>query len=792
MTTRHTRGISFGAILLLILSIGLLVGGATLNSCSFDQMRQMRELERVPQTECAAVVPGEVNLEGRAHAGIAGTILAPHSRQACLYYRYLVEQESRDSKGRRTWSTVSDTTNWVRPGFRITDISGAVNIQPHSNVRFSVRLTYQRQQGSLRYTEYRIDQGDQLFCFGYAVQDPDGLVVKFNEDGRYTPIISDAGEGSERRGMAASSVFECWGGLAMMSFAIVFTCFALGLHRIIVYLMLVTVIMGGGLVYYGLRMMNDDLHAAVERTEARREVVQSEFTRTMGKAAIAWDQTDLANVGSFDDDRFAALHESQRHRLQRIRIDLWRAIQRTNRLLGQFPEGALAPMFGVQPVIGFDLSPADSQLADELDQRFEPARLNSTLAKILVPAGLAFGVMLTVFGFRAVKTKRYIENIPTTPVEGAVWGPLEIVGTVEVEPGSEAFKGPLSHADCVQYHYLVQERRGSGKNASWVTIENKTRHRPFLCVEGDAALSVDPSGAKIYTSHKVNRRSGNRTYNETSLRPGDELYALGYSTAVPPDYKRLQLGKAPIRFPYILSNTGELSVMLAMSRNGQALLNFALCFVVLAGLILFGANGGFAASDYLLAALIAPAYLTLLFFLLLYNDMIFLRQRLSHTMSNIDVALKKRFDLLPNLEAVVKQYMSHESGLQTKLAEMRTANMHEAGAVVDSQFSAVIERYPELKAHESSAKLMKSLIRLENEIALMRASYNQAVERYNTRIASFPELLLAIVFRFRSADFYRASFEVHEVPKLGFEDPTPAPVEQDESNSEPTELPPAE
>ncbi|MGE3852902.1 MAG: LemA family protein [Planctomycetota bacterium] len=788
--TRASRGFTIAGFFLLVLSVGLIFGGFALSSCSFNEVRKMRELERVPQTEAAAVVQGEVNIVGLAEPSLAGgTVDAPRTNSSCLYFSYTKEEKRRDSKGKTHWSTVASQTAVVRE-FTLRDDSGQILVVPiGADITFNVAQKSQTYSadGKYRYTEDRIDPGDRLFIFGYASQEADKpMVVEFRSKGRYTPIISMSNEDSARTSMAVSSLFACWGGLVALSFAIVFACMALGIHRVITYLLLVSLIMGGGLVYYGLNMMNDDLHAARERVDHHVDVVCAECLAAMQHGNVAWSGTDeqaLAGLGSLDDAQYAALPDSVRHRLSRIRIDLWRATRRCNELFDQFPESALAPMLGVSRCAEWELPPADREIALGLDRSFRHASLSSTIAWIIVGVGSLIGLMLTIYGFRAVKTKRYIENMPTTPVAGATWGPLEVVGTVALptSPPKPGLRGPLSGVDCVQYHYVVQEQRGSGKNTSWVTIENRNRHMHFLCTQPDGQLRVNPAGAEIFTKHRVSRHSGNRTYSETSIRPGDQLYALGHAAAVPPDFKELELGKAPDRFPFILANKSEMDILLGMSRRGLMLMNIALCAVVLVGLAAFGARGGFTASDYLLAALIAPAYLAFLFLLLLYNDIVFLRQRVGTTMSNIDIALKKRFDLLPNLEAVAKQYLAHERDLQTRLAGLRTQNMHDAGGVVTSGFTAVIERYPALKGNEQTAKLMKSLIRLENEIALMRESYNQAVERYNSRIGQFPELFIALLCRFRAADFYKADFEVHEVPSLGFEE---APVVEDDGRKD--------
>ena len=91
------------------------------------------------------------------------------------------------------------------------------------------------------------------------------------------------------------------------------------------------------------------------------------------------------------------------------------------------------------------------------------------------------------------------------------------------------------------------------------------------------------------------------------------------------------------------------------------------------GLILFGAVGSFAATDFLLAAMFAPLFLSFSMFVLMYNDLIFLRNRVKRAWANIEVSLKKRSDLIPNLEQVVKNYLSHEKGIMNSVARLRNS-----------------------------------------------------------------------------------------------------------------------
>ena len=113
--------------------------------------------------------------------------------------------------------------------------------------------------------------------------------------------------------------------------------------------------------------------------------------------------------------------------------------------------------------------------------------------------------------------------------------------------------------------------------------------------------------------------------------------------------------------------------MLRQGRKGLLGLGVAQNAAVFLGLILFGALGSFAATDFVLAAMFAPLFLTFSMFALMYNDLIFLRNRVKRAWANIEVSLKKRSELIPNLEQVVKNYLSHEQGIMNAVAELRSS-----------------------------------------------------------------------------------------------------------------------
>ena len=150
---------------------------------------------------------------------------------------------------------------------------------------------------------------------------------------------------------------------------------------------------------------------------------------------------------------------------------------------------------------------------------------------------------------------------------------------------------------------------------------------------------------------------------------------------------------------------------------------------------------------------------------LVYNRLVALRNRVDNGWSQIDVQLRRRYDLIPNLVETVKGYATHERELFEHVTEAR-ARAIDANAVPDQaqaenqitrglrQLLAVAEAYPDLKANENFLALQEELTGTESKIAYARQFYNDQVMRLNTLIGSFPSNLVARAFGFRDREFF--------------------------------------
>lgn len=167
-----------------------------------------------------------------------------------------------------------------------------------------------------------------------------------------------------------------------------------------------------------------------------------------------------------------------------------------------------------------------------------------------------------------------------------------------------------------------------------------------------------------------------------------------------------------------------------------------------------------------------------LFLWVSYNSLVTLRVRVDEAWSDINVQLKRRLDLIPNLVETVKGYAAHESGVFSDVTEARAKVMGAKGvketAAAENQFEgalkslfAVAEAYPDLKANQNFADLQRELVDTEDKIQGSRRFYNSGVTNLNTKIQVFPSNVVAKLFGFASRDF----FEVDESEQAAAEKP---------------------
>ena len=180
-----------------------------------------------------------------------------------------------------------------------------------------------------------------------------------------------------------------------------------------------------------------------------------------------------------------------------------------------------------------------------------------------------------------------------------------------------------------------------------------------------------------------------------------------------------------------------------------------------------------------LIIIIGIVVVLLLYIILTYNGLVTLRNRVKESWSDIDVQLKRRYDLIPNLVEVVKGYASHEKETLERVITARNVAMSANGAKEKGEAENVLsgalknlfalsENYPDLKASTNFLELQRELSDTENKIQAARRFYNGNVKDFNTKIEMFPANIIANMFNFKANDFFSITDEEKENPQVKF------------------------
>ena len=409
--------------------------------------------------------------------------------------------------------------------------------------------------------------------------------------------------------------------------------------------------------------------------------------------------------------------------------------------------------------------------------------------------GIAFAVamILLISGLAWRRKKHLIDDLPTSKVEGVFIGLVELKGTAEAETPLTSY---LAETRCVYYNFRVQEewqrtetetyrdkdgntRTRTRTRSGWRTVRGETRQIPFYLRDDTGIIRVLPEGAKVEGRTVFNRQ----------VRPSDPLYyAKGPSTSIADSTHRRRfteeaivlhdpiylVGKAREREDIVapeIAHAPEARLFLISTRTaeqvsrGYGLAYLASAFggaALLAAVQWFYWNERSVLPDPLFPYLWPPQalYFGIWFFgwlWMTYNSLVELRQRMRRAWSLVDVQLKRRSTLIPQIVAVVKGLKEHEKEVQSALAELRTqAQATEPGldgpdpAACQPSLIALREAYPELKSDEAFRKLQTELSDTEQRIALARGYFNDVCTFYNTRLGIFPDGLIARLTGFQS------------------------------------------
>lgn len=434
-------------------------------------------------------------------------------------------------------------------------------------------------------------------------------------------------------------------------------------------------------------------------------------------------------------------------------------------------------------------------------------------APFLPLIGALIAVASLIAAFRAGRRRRLIENLPTSKTSGVFIGLVELKGMAESADPLTSF---LAAQACVQYAWTVQEhwsrtvtttetdskgntRTVTRHESGWTTVADGGEMIPFYLQDDCGVILVQPDGAKIEPL---------TIFDETCGMADPLYYGKGPACAIgDSDYRRrfVENGVPRQTNLFIVGQARErqdiVAPEIAADKNAPLFLISTRTEEQVSSGMKWGARGwtifgllaavGFTVwrdaalniqpdSRLVIYAAIASGYLFIGLFAwvwMVFNSLVDLRQRVRSAWALVDIQLKRRFDLIPNLVNCVKGFRDHEQQLQTELAALRNQLTATPPGVAGPDHGAVskvvigiAERYPELKANDSFLALQKNLSDTEQRIALARSYFNDIATHYNTRLETVPEKFVAALGAMKpqplmaANDFERAAVTVDLTP----------------------------
>ncbi len=420
----------------------------------------------------------------------------------------------------------------------------------------------------------------------------------------------------------------------------------------------------------------------------------------------------------------------------------------------------------------------------------------SVMAGPLVGALLALVCLL--FAMRSGKRRQLVVDLPTSKTTGVFIGLVELKGTAEAEHPLTSY---LAGQPCVHYAWSVEEHwsrtvtetytdsEGHTKTrtrheSGWTTVAQGSESTDFYLKDDCGVILVRPEGARIEPESifrqtcspsdpmyygkgpagAVADSDHSRLFQERAVPLHAALYVMGRARERQ-DIVAPEIARDPHAEMFLISTRSEEEVGSSLRLGFWGLGMLGLVFAV-AGWVVrtymlepnpvldpirsLRRNPTVDYAEWIVAGSVYLSVWLLGWVWMMYNSLVALRERVVQAWSNVDVQLKRRNDLIPNLLEVTKGLRDYERSLQTELAQLRqqlTATPPgEKGpdpAACAGSLKAIVERYPELKANESFFKLQQSLTDTENRIAMARGYFNDIAMFYNTHLEQVPDRYIA-------------------------------------------------
>ena len=724
-----------GRIVTALLAVASLCGAYFLMQTGLNELSQARQLDRLPVTPIAALAKGPYLIAGTIDA-TRGTIQAPYSGAEAVYVEYKLTEEYRDSDGDLRTRVLESGQRSL--DFQLTDHTASTFIDSPAvadTVDWNVSRSYSRESGRKTYEEWALVAGDTVRVVGQFNTDGKQMGFAGLDDWSLPALISDKtlGTDSGDRLFKAAIYMSIATGLLALGVALVLPVFKV--HRFWVYLTIMSVSLVGTLSVVGVTQLQKEWKSIERLYEGRYEQIESAGSDPLRLAdAAALKRLIERNTSGW--------------------LDRWMSRTTLEKNL---------------PLPTLDAT-IEARVDDIVAKRPKGRFTHSWLSLGLSAGSVLLALIVLYFAIKTVKFKRLVEAVPTSSTQGTSFGLCELKGMIELTEKDAFLTDPLLHEKCVAYDYKVEEKRGSGKNARWETIEHTTERLPFLLEDPHGTIRVEPDGANIEYPKYDSETRGDRRYSVKVLDAFTNVYCLGFAglDSEKPDHLTIQKDEqGGTSSEFLISYRSEDEILINRASMGFAGVALSLGLTLFGTTAFLASDGLFSPSNLLASAMSVPVLLLLYIAILHYNDIVFLRNRVDRASANIDTILQQRHDLWPNLEKIVKASMAHEKDLQTAIAKLRSVNPSaitnpkkaDELMAFEQEFTrrlqARIEDYPDMKNHTVIQKFMTIMADTENYLSLLRNSHAESAEIYNTRIQSFPDVILAKLFKFDPCDYFR-------------------------------------
>lgn len=751
---------------LIALTLGLIMlfGASALFQDSADRLKQSRHMERLNTSPTSALLSGVYQVAGTTQAATPGeTVTTPYSKRDALYVQY--REELRYKSGDKyKWKTVDSGTAGVA-SFLVQDDAGLVLIQtdlPQSGqfsrnvggANWSLDKTYSRRSGDRRYTEWTLAPTDNVAVIGYYDPERRRLTIDARGLSFDTPIepavMVGARQQSESRNQAILAILVMTVSLTLVVLGTGVTLLALNIHRFWVFVTILGLVAMSQAFTLGTQSLKQEWQEVAKIADQRLQ------------AAIQPNGFDQPHL----DDLYvlaARLDSTSTGFFDRL-----------------FYRVALADFRDALPA---QTDTKKAAIKAEVEEQLATLRftLEETWQRYMLWGGLALGAFISyqglATGLRHIARKRRIESIPTNRRGMLSFGLNKLRGRALSIHGDGASQhnppdrltSPMGREGVLAYTFLVERK----KKNNWTVVSRECQSVDFYIQseDGESQALVRPDGADITYIHEQITKDDPRAeegtkrtlreyrYRETYLMPDDEIAVIGHAGLDSHQADQLAIQKER-GLPFIITSKDDsaLSFEGAMKGFMSITVGFAASLSLIMALLVV--DGQVTPGSLLMAITLLPVFLMISTMVLHYNDLVFLKNQLIRRRQNVLTQMQKRADLWPNVESVVKRYFSHEHHLHTVLSQRRSVQAshtkHDVSTIFHDEIVAQkalifhVESMPDLKAEPVIRDFQRIMTETEKYLAHLRYGYLDSIELYNTRIVSFPDLLIAKAFRFKT------------------------------------------